>query len=432
MAYVKKPKRKIKWRIAIPFISLIVIVIYMVVNILFPRPTRDEDIKICTYDADRSYALLSEEYEQTYEVSDYFFYGENLIFTKEKYTLNESDDLFGKTILLRNLCNDKKMLFQLTQSIDQQIDLGELENGFYEVYVVNNLQEYRLVSKEAIEEVFHTITRNEASKKVEIIATNNYLKDKTLNYNYVYLNVTSDIIQHDSYDILIDPFGGNNDDGYGVRWGYQINGLSENDEMYNAALILKEKLEAYGFNVGITKTEIDQQINTIGENSRAYLGYSKNAKLYINLQFNGSDYSSTNGIEITHSLYSSSTLSNQIIHDLEKNVGLQGSLLYPGSIQNGVYSAKTYGDDGTTPYDLNSVIRETGGVATGAGTMNETMQTKNAIATNNKNGMQALMVRLLYITNPLDYKLWIDDSESIMNSIADSIATYYQIELEGQ
>ena len=46
--------------------------------------------------------------------------------------------------------------------------------------------------------------------------------------------------------------------------------------------------------------------------------------------------------------------------------------------------------------------------------------------------MQALMIRLLYITNPLDYKLWLDENESIMNSIADSIAIYYQVELEGK
>lgn len=432
MAYVKKPKRKIKWKIAIPFISLIVIIIYMLVNILFPRPAKDDSVKICAHNVDRSYALLSVEYDQIYEISDYFFYGENLAFTKEKYSINKSDDLFGKTILLRNLCNDNKMLFQLTQSIDQQIDLGEIENGFYEVYVVNNLQEYRLTSKEEIAEIFHTITRNEASKKVEIIATDHYLKDKTLKHNYVYLNVTSDIIQHDSYDILIDPFGGNNDDGYGVRWGYQINELSENDEMYKAALILKARLESYGFNVGLTKNEKMQEINSIGENGRIHLGYNKNAKLYVNLQFNGSNYSSTNGIEITNSLYSSNTLPNQIIHDLEKNVGLKGSMLYPGSIQNGVYSAKTFGEDGTTPYDLNSVIRETGGIATGAGVMNETMRTKDAFATNNKNGMQALMIRLLYITNPLDYKLWLDENESIMNSIADSIAIYYQVELEGK
>lgn len=429
MAYVKKPKKRIKWNVAIPLICLVIVVIYMLVNILFPSQNDEDGVKICSYNAKRTEALLTVEYEQTYEISDYFFYGENLIFTQKEYDLNKSDDLFGKTIQLRNLCNDKRILFQLTNSVDQQIDLGEIENGFYEVYVLNNLQEYRLVSTEEIQDIFHTMTRNEITKKVEVISTNHYVNESNLKHNYVFLNVTSDVVQQDSYDILIDPFGGNNDDGYGVRWGYQINGLSENDEMYKAALILKTKLEAYGLKVGLTKNAIDQQINIIGENGRAHIGYNKNAKLYINLQFNGSDYSSTNGVEITHSKYSSATLANQIVHDLEKNLGLSGSKLYPGMIQDGVYSAKM---SSNPEYDLNSVIRETGGVATGAGEMNESMRNQNSFATDNKKGMQALMIRLLYITNPLDYKLWIDDNEGIMNSIADSIATYYQIEKEGQ
>lgn len=429
MAYVKKPRRKIKWKIAIPLLCLVLTVIYLVVNVLFPRPENDEGVQICSHSVSRTTALLDREYEQTYEISDYFFYGENLSFLKDAYSLEKTDELYGKTIQLRNLCNDEKILFQLTSSIDQQIDLGELENGFYEVYVVNNLQEYRMISAGEFNDVFHTITRNETSKKVEVIATNNYLKNKELNYNYVYLNVTSDLIQREKYDVLIDPFGGNDDYGTGVRWGYQINGLNENDEMYKAALVLKEKLEEYGLVVGITKSSMEQKLNTNGVDGRAYIGYENEAKLYLNLQFNGSDYSSTSGIEITHSYYSSSTLANQIIHDLEENVGLMGSTLYPGTIQNGIVPSRRVSGDGDIElYDTNSVIRETGGVATGAGSMNAEMRESNSFATGNKKGMQALMMRLIYVSNPVDYKLWVDNYEGIMSSIADSIATYYQIE----
>lgn len=431
MAYVKKPRRKIKWKIAIPLLCLIITLVYLLVNILFPRPENHEGVQICSYTVSKTQKLLDQEFEKTYEISDYFFYGENLNFLENTYSLGQTDDLYGKTIQLKNLCNDEKILFQMTSYIDQKIDLGELDNGFYEVYVVNNLQEYRMISADEIHDVFHTITRNGTSKKVEVIATNNYLQNNELNHHYVYLNVTSDLIQRDKYDILIDPFGGNNDYGTGVRWGYQINGLSENDEMYKAALVLKEKLEEYGLIVGITKNAMDQQLNTNGMNGRAYIGYEKQAKLYLNLQFNGSEYSSTNGIEITHSHYSSSSLANQIIHDLEENVGLMGSSLYPGVIEDGIVPSSLVNGDGNEPlYDTNSVIRETGGVATGAGSMNASMRESNTFATENKKGMQALMIRLVYISNPLDYKLWVDNYEGIMDSIANSIVTYYQIELK--
>lgn len=434
MAYVKKPKRKIKWKIAIPLICLILVVTYLVINVLFPHPIKTEGVTICDYDAAKTKKHLYQEQEATYEISDYFFYGENLSFLKEPYTLGEVDELYGKTIKLHNLCNDAEVLFQLSSSIDQQIDLGELENGFYEVFVVNNLQEYRLVSANEFSDEIHTVTRNEMTKKVEVISSSNYTKEETpLQKNYVYIHVASDLIQQESYDVLIDPFGGNNDNGTGVSYGFEANGLIENDEMYKAALVLKEKLEAYGLRVGITKQAIDQHLNTNGENGRAWIGYEHDAKLYLNLQFNKSEYSATNGIEITHSHYASSGLANQIIHDLEENVGLLGSLLYPGVIENGVApSTMSKGDGSVAIYDFNSVIRETGGVATGAGSMSEAMRTQNVFANGNKKGMQALMMRLVYISNPIDYKLWTDSYEQIMGSIADSVATYYRIEAKDE
>ena len=158
-----------------------------------------------------------------------------------------------------------------------------------------------------IDEIFYTVTRNSMSKKIELIATNNYVKDVELEHNYVFLNVSSDVIQRTSFDILIDPYGGSSDTGE-VRWGYEANGLRENEEMYKVAQVLKEKLENYGFVVGITKDKVDQQIDISGENGRVALGYEKNAKMFINLQLNSSQYSTTRGIQITHSAYSSSTI----------------------------------------------------------------------------------------------------------------------------
>ena len=86
------------------------------------------------------------------------------------------------------------------------------------------------------------------------------------------------------------------------------------------------------------------------------------------------------------------------------------------------------GEDGDKVYDPNSQVRETGGVATGAGTMNNKMKELNSFATNNKKGMQALVMHLVYISNPIDYTIWTENYADLMSSIADSIATYYQVE----
>ena len=45
--------------------------------------------------------------------------------------------------------------------------------------------------------------------------------------------------------------------------------------------------------------------------------------------------------------------------------------------------------------------------------------------------MQSLIMHLVYISNPIDYKIWTENYDDVMSSIADSIATYYQVEKEG-
>lgn len=428
MAYVKKARRRIKWKIVVPLGLLMLAMIYLAITLFLPRDHQENGIQICGYSASKTQALLEIEHDKTYPISDYFFYGENLVILKEDYKLHKSDDLFGKTIKLRNLCNGNEILFQLNNTVDQQIELGELDNGFYEVYIVNNLQEYRLISDEEIKDVFHTIPRNDETKKIELKATNKILKNKTLKHHYVYLEVSSDEIQKDSYDIMIDPFGGHTDFTNVPDNGIKINGLAENEEMYKAALVLKEKLEAYGVRVGITKSNQNQTVDISGEKGRVHQGYEHHAKLYITLQLNSSEYANTSGMVVYHSNFSSAKLANQIIHDMESNVGLKGSMLYPGNVQNGA-TPSYLSEKG---YDVDMEIRESGGKATGAGTMNEEMKEKNSFATNNRKGMQSIIVKFGFMSNVSDYNTWVNKKDKIMESLADSVMTYYQIEKEGK
>lgn len=434
MGYERKPRKKIKWRIAIPLGILVVAFAYLLFNLIVPKASPREINEICTYDDSKSVNLLTKEYTKTYQISDYLFYGESLSFFKEKYNPEEVDELQSKTIRLINLCNNDEILFQMTNTFDRQIALQEIPEGFYEVYVVNNLENYRMTSSKEFSDTFHTITRDDATKKIEVIATNNYANsEKDTQQTYVFLSVSNDKKQKDSIDVLIDPYGGMNDYGYGYDYGYEANGLVENKEMFEAAKILKEKLEAYGLQVGITKKDKDQKININGVDGRIAQGYEKNAKLYISLQINKHELSEVNGIEITHSNYMSSMLANSIVNGLSK-VGLDGNILIPGTLADGVHTPiLVEGEDGRKIYDGNNYIRETGGYATLAGCINENMKELNGeFAFENRKGMQAIVVHLLYISNPMNYKLWVDDKESILSNIADSVALYLNIEKKEQ
>lgn len=435
MAYEKRARVRIKWRIVIPAFILLIAFIYMAFNILFPKPEKVDGVTICNWDVNKTSNLLEVEYEDIYEISDYFFYGENLTLLKQDYNPEIADELSTKTIKLKSKCDgNNEVLIQLSNNIDRQIALGDLEEGFYEVYVVNNLEDYRMTYDEPIQAVFHTITRNGQSKKITLTASNNYTKAETpLKNNYVFLNVETVAPLADTVDIMLDPAGGNDDFGMGVDLGFEANGLLENDEMFKAAEILKEKLEEYGFKVGITKNTMEEQINTNGYEGRLHKAYEKNAKLYLNLQFNMNEaIPEMSGMEITHSYYSSSALANQILHDMEKNTSLSGSALYQGLQVNGVVTPALYeGEDGRTMYDGSMQIRESGGMATMAGQYSTGMKELNgSFALDNRYGMQALILRFGYISNPKDVESWTTSQEDILQSLADSIATYLHVTKE--
>ena len=435
MQYQPRKRLRVKWRVAIPFFTLLFLIGYLLVHVFFLRESEDPNaVTICDFSAKSTVEKLHIESESQMVISDYFFYGENLNLRKDAYHGENDDEMIGKTVKLVNLCSGEPYLFNLDNKIDHQINVSELPNGFYELYYVYNLSDQRIVMDRAVNEVFHTMTRNSQSKKVELIADNNYTKQEVPLKSYpLYLKVDSDIVQHDSLDIMLDPAGGNDDYGLGIDWGYQENGLNESDEMYSAALALKERLEKYGLIVGITKDSANHEIDTYGVNGRLAKAYNKHAKLYINLQFNSMANTDIRGMEIIHSSFSSSQLANTLMYDLKKNVNVVGSTLYTssGSVDGVISASQTDCDDGSVCDDVIQ-IRESGGKATKAGECSENARNMNAFAKGNVFGMQALLIKFGYISNAEDVAMWKDADRfsALMDEIARSIAASLKVVVE--
>ena len=435
MQYQPRKRLRVKWRVAIPFFTLLFLIGYLLVHVFFLRESEDPNaVTICDFSAKSTVEKLHIESESQMVISDYFFYGENLNLRKAAYHGENDDEMIGKTVKLVNLCSGEPYLFNLDNKIDHQINVSELPNGFYELYYVYNLSDQRIVMDRAVNEIFHTMTRNSQSKKVELIADNNYTKQEVPLKSYpLYLKVDSDIVQHDSLDIMLDPAGGNDDYGLGIDWGYQENGLNESDEMYSAALALKERLEKYGLIVGITKDSANHEIDTYGVNGRLAKAYNKHAKLYINLQFNSMANTDIRGMEIIHSSFSSSQLANTLMYDLKKNVNVVGSTLYTssGSVDGVISASQTDCDDGSVCDDVIQ-IRESGGKATKAGECSENARNMNAFAKGNVFGMQALLIKFGYISNAEDVAMWKDADRfsALMDEIARSIAASLKVVVE--
>ena len=419
MAYAPKQKRKIRWKLVIPLLLLIALILYAIITVLLPDTDDEQGYTICGLNEEKSAQLLNKQNAQIYEIQDYTYYGESLGLYTDTYDTESNDELVGKTLQLHNLCNDKVATMTIDADVDLKISLSDLEPGFYEITVIDDLVEKQLVYKETLEsEPFTTIRRNKQVKHATLIANKDLLQDKGIHWkeNYLYLQVESGKPDEDVVDVYLDPYGMNTDFQYVPDEGSSGHGLKEYKETYEAAQIIKKQLESYGLKVEISRADVDETAApAYGEDGRFAQAYESGARYYISLRMNQSEMN-LGGVEIWHSAHASSVLGRQIMYGLEKNLGMKAST-YVNPDGTGVgpsYVDKQY-------FDNNIYLRETGGRATFAAMYSELSREENA-SFKDTNGMHALEIDFGYVTNSEDAAFWKAHKEEIAKQVADSFA----------
>lgn len=419
MAYAPKQKRKIRWKLVIPLLLLIALILYAIITVLLPDTDDEQGYTICGLNEEKSAQLLNKQNAQIYEIQDYTYYGESLGLYTDTYDTESNDELVGKTLQLHNLCNDKVATMTIDADVDLKISLSDLEPGFYEITVIDDLVVKQLVYKETLEsEPFTTIRRNKQVKHATLIANKDLLQDKGIHWkeNYLYLQVESGKPDEDVVDVYLDPYGMNTDFQYVPDEGSSGHGLKEYKETYEAAQIIKKQLESYGLKVEISRADVDETAApAYGEDGRFAQAYESGARYYISLRMNQSEMN-LGGVEIWHSAHASSVLGRQIMYGLEKNLGMKAST-YVNPDGSGVgpsYVDKQY-------FDNNIYLRETGGRATFAAMYSELSREENA-SFKDANGMHALEIDFGYVTNSEDAAFWKAHKEEIAKQVADSFA----------
>ena len=419
MAYAPKQKRKIRWKLVIPLLLLIALILYAIITVLLPDTDDEQGYTICGLNEEKSAQLLNKQNAQIYEIQDYTYYGESLGLYTDTYDTESNDELVGKTLQLHNLCNDKVATMTIDADVDLKISLSDLEPGFYEITVIDDLVEKQLVYKETLEsEPFTTIRRNKQVKHATLIANKDLLQDKGIHWkeNYLYLQVEGSKPDEDVVDVYLDPYGMNTDFQYVPDEGSSGHGLKEYKETYEAAQIIKKQLESYGLKVAISRADVDETAApAYGEDGRFAQAYESGARYYISLRMNQSEMN-LGGVEIWHSAHASSVLGRQIMYGLEKNLGMKAST-YVNPDGSGVgpsYVDKQY-------FDNNIYLRETGGRATFAAMYSELSREENA-SFKDANGMHALEIDFGYVTNSEDAAFWKAHKEEIAKQVADSFA----------
>lgn len=421
-------QRRMNWKaVAALLVFLVVVVSWMVSAFLKDDPQEQRKTTICGFSEEETLEKLNKTYKNIIQVKDYLYYGESLALYQDIYSPENKDTLSGNTVELRNVCTGEKISMTMENYVDQKIHLDELKEGFYEVYIIEDLIEKRVVFDQPLEENSYTgIKRNNEVSKVSLIADENLIKEygTTLNQNYLFLNVTKQKPSSNDIDVLIDPYGMNMDLTWLPDEGYKENGLVENKEMYEAAVMLKEELESYGLRVGITKENVDEEGKAYGEDGRLAKGYKQNARYYLFLRFNSNPLSTDiRGFEVHNSYYSSKTLARNIVYRMEKELNMEMSPMYTSANDPGIVTSYLMKSDVDQKqiYDSNLYLRESGGRATLAGRYSETSIEQNKSFVN-ANGMQGLEIDFGYISNKEDAQYWKDNKEKIIHTLADAFA----------
>lgn len=426
---VPKIRRKLNKKVAIPLLILLLLVGYAGIS-FYLKSKEDPIVKktLCDYNHIESRELFAEkEFDKLLEMNDYFVYGETLNLFNKSYDMFTPDLFIGKTLVLVNLCDQSERVYMMESNVDGQIPMEDLPVGFYEVYVMHNLERHRLFTNGYVSDEFTTINRQENTKKIRLLGDaflleNTRTGNQTFDRNYLFLEVTETTIENEVVDIVLDPGHYDFDNGW-LDLGVKANDLIEANENYKMALALKEEFEKYGLNVLITRGE-DETVNTYDVDGRLYRGYASQAKYYLQIQMVGSTNTDIVGTQIIYSSYSSPRLASSVFKQLIENTRLQSTgVSGAGNIPGVLPSGRANG------YDGRMVIRESGGKALTAASYSEKSEENASFALNNRRAMQTLTLEYLYLTHQPSAEYWLQEYELYAEQTVKGFVNYFQLEI---
>ena len=336
--------------------------------------------------------------------------------------------LFSENKIQYNLNFEKNsefISFNTGKLKNKGINLDTLEQNNYYAYlkvtdINNNVKNYKLINKtDYIETEYYTL-RKENKLNYILIKED---KHETLNINVV------PSIQENIYDVVIDAGHG------GIDSGACYKGVCETNFTLTLSKKLKEKLEARGLKVKLTRddtTPSNVKFETYGKDGRVDRAMSSKAKYLFSFHLNSGLYS-RRGVEIYTTNYTDYTLATSIVDNIVNNTNASYSNNPIFKVSNGVYTRtfqnyeindviKEANTDGYEPYPITTdttyyyIIRETGGIVTGAYTDGREKDYNPHYNTNV--GIESYIMEIGYITSPNDTT----DISNNMDSYIDAIA----------
>lgn len=331
-----------------------------------------------------------------------------------------------------------KLSFSTLDKINKGLDLESLDvdnyyillkvtssNGQTNYYSLSNDTEY---NKEID---YYTLTRNNSNNKIDI----SFLSQNSV--SALVLNITKvHKLPDNVYDVVIDPGHGGNDTG-------AISGKYQEDEIVlENSLELKKKLESLGLKVLITRdgTETDEYdtYNIYDEDGRVTMANESGAKILVSLHMNSNESDLVHGgVEVYAATNMDLSLAKSFANNIVKEANTSYSKMENDKVEDGVYvrtmkvnrNSSTFkgykGIYDEVPYLF--IIREIGGIATGAYVNGSNASYGENIYRNSNVGVEGYLIELGYMNVNSDLRNVLNKGNSYVKAITDSINSYYHI-----
>lgn len=354
-------------------------------------------------------------------------------------------DLTGEVDLVlynRNFLSYKIIIedgkFSLSQYKNDGMHLDDIPVGRYYLFLRTKYTE-----EEQEKYKYYAINNNTEYQKMTYYTMSNYDKKITIENDDSYPTMMINVIKiknKNVYDVVIDPGHGGIDSG-ATKYGY-----NESDFTMDIAVKLKERLNDYGLKVKLThergQLSNENKLPEYGNHGRAVIPYEVNAKYVFSIHLNSSSKPYVNGLEVYTASGINYDFSKLLVNNIKNKTGINYSINNINKIDDGIYSRNftedeiettinNYIDKGLNPYDITTdtsyyyMIRETGGIITGAYVDNRNDEILGNPYTKSNIGAEAYLLELGYLSNIDDLNNVKDNMNNYVDAIADSIKTLY-------
>ena len=389
-----------------------------------------------TYSKDEIPVLIVEDNKII--IDNIYIYGTHLNLEGNYYLIDNADLVLYDGEFISYDINVNNNRFNLSNMINDGLYLDDIPNGDYYLF-------FRTSYMDGEEEKYKYYSLSNSTEYIDTTyyTMSNYNKKIVINIEDSYPTMMMHVENNNNdeiYDIVIDPGHG------GMDSGASKNGYKETDFTMKLATKLKQKLNEYGFKVKLTHEEgqltNNEKLEEYGGHGRAVIPREVNAKYLFSLHLNSSYYSSVSGLEVYTAKNINYDFAKLLVNNITNLTGLSYSNNKINKIDNGIYSRnfnqdnidssiKEYGDRDLNPYNITTksnyyyMIRETGGIVTGAYVDDRNTKILGNPYVYSNIGTEAYLLELGYISNKNDLDNMINNMDKYIEAIAISIRTLY-------